>query len=181
MIQKNTSLFLAIAVLINMNACCMETAPYGVKGDTWQRPEISGDEIFFPICAPGSMLEKEKFTVPATVFYHSSKLRGMRFNIYEDDPVAFAQFVLMPDGLAKQLLKDGVGFYCHEDANASVQSYHTRVSMGSRMIALALVLGASPHDDIEAARNALRTAILFKNDRLAQLLKSKNVKISDVE
>ncbi len=180
MIKKNASLFIAFLLLINY-AQGMETSPYGVSADTWKRPEISGDELIFPLCAPGSTLDQKKFTVPATVIYMSSKLRGMRFDIYEDDPVTFARFVLVPDGLADQLLKDGINFYCHNDANASVESYHTRISMGSRMIALALVLGASLHADAEVAKNALRTATNVNNDCLAQLLMSKNVKISDVE
>ncbi len=126
-------------------------------------------------------VQKGVGTEPDLTYYPSRNKRGLRIHdVFKFSFQTLDTIDTLPNGFAEQLLKDGIALYC-PSGSCLVRAHDTSNSLGTRMIALAIVLGASLQADIEDAKKTLRVALFVKDDCLVQLLMSKKVEISDVE
>lgn len=156
---------------------------------TWSYPE-SQTYFIFPMKKEVQrrlLRYNEDEKLADALFYPKPNKRGLAIiDVYEITHTVF-DIMNIPDGLAPKLLADGIRLYCDNDnqepdvASVHCEFAHSKmnISVGSRMICLALVLGADPLADVEGAKKALCVAECAKNTELVKLLFDKKVPKDD--
>lgn len=169
------------------NLCAMDTASnldkiFPAGAFTWQCSTFPKTSVSFPIPAAQQAPE---FTYEAVYYFTNQKEKNVSLglkDVFKEENFYSDSIPSVPKELPSQLLKDGYSLFCdgkikNLDSRGLARNLANRTWLGSRMIALAIVLGADPLLDKEQAQRALRWAWVCQNAKFVMLLLTKNVPI----